>query len=222
MNKNTIGFSIAGKVMCILFFIIANMTINNMAGVSEVWCIYPVFALLWWPMSMIACYRGSYKGYAIVSSFMIIIFLITVNYVTSPIYPWVVYAAYPAIWWPIVMFMGKKAGTIKFAVICSGVTIIYYMALNLIISSQYPWTIYIAYGVLWWPISLCFARKKQPFVYSIVCSSLSVLFFIIVNYVSSPYEIWCIYPIFGFMWWPLSMYYYYHKRRVTGTILQNK
>jgi hypothetical protein len=79
-------------------------------------------------------------------------------------------------------------------------------------SPDYPWAIYPAFAVIWWPLALYYVRKKQYYSFSISASSLMIAFFITVNVVSSPDTIWAIYPIFAVLWWPLSMYYFQVKR----------
>ncbi|MCX7708800.1 MAG: hypothetical protein N2484_03005 [Clostridia bacterium] len=216
MSKSSIGFSIAGSILCILFFITVNLTVNSMAGVDTLWFIYPVFAVLWWPISLFFYARCDRKGYSIISSALIIIFLITVNIFTSPDHPWFLYAVYPVLWWPITLISGERAKTLSFAWCGCISTILYYSALNALISPGYPWAIYPAYAVLWWPISLYFARRKQFFSYSMIGSTITILFFICVNYISSPRSVWAVYPIFGVLWWPLSMYYFSYKKQKSG------
>ena len=141
----------AGSLICILFFITTNLTINQMTGIDSIWFIYPVFAVLWWPLSLIFHGWGRYREYSLVSTFFIILFLITTNYVTSPGHPWFLYAAYPVLWWPITLYAGRKAGTVGYALIGSVSTILYYSALNYQISPAYPWAIFPAFAVLWIP-----------------------------------------------------------------------
>ncbi len=212
MSKNSIGFAIAGSVLCILFFITVNLSVNSMAGTGSLWFVYPVFAVVWWPMSMIFHARADYKGFAAVSSLFIILFLVIVNYTTSPEHPWFLYAVFPVLWWPITMAVGEKAKTLTYAWVVSAATILYYSALNILISPGYPWAIFPAYAVVWWPISLYFARRKAFFGYSVVGSAISILFFGFVNYSSSSHTLWAIYPAFCIIWWPLSIYYFGYKK----------
>lgn len=156
-------------------------------------------------------------GFSISGSALWILFFFSTNYISSPDHPWWLYAAYPFIWWPITMAAGEKAKTIGFAIAASVATILYYSALNLLISPGYTWAIYPAFAVLWWPISMYYASKRKFFAYSLVGSFISVIFFLAVNYVSSPGTIWAVYPIFGVIWWPLSVYYFVYKKAGMST-----
>jgi hypothetical protein len=40
---------------------------------------------------------------------------------------------------------------------------------------------------------------------------LSSALFIVVNIVTTPHNIWAVYPIFAFIWWPLATYYFIYK-----------
>lgn len=212
MSKNAISFSITASIYCILFFVIANISVNHMAGSNTIWFVYPIFAILWWPMTMILLSKGKIKVYSAVSGLLIVLFLIITNYITSPDHPWFLYAGFPAIWWPIVMFAGRKAKTLKFSIVGSISVILYYAVLNFFISPTYPWVIFIIYAVLWWPISMYFPMRKMYFEYSVVGSTLSVIFFVVTNYFSSPTIIWAVYPTFGVMWWVLAVYYFQYKK----------
>jgi uncharacterized membrane protein len=155
-----------------------------------------------------------YKQYAFICSAMVIAFLIIENLLYSPQHLWFIYAIYPIIWWPILMFLEEKAKSMNIALIGCASTIIYYSITNFIMSPQYPWAIYPAFLVIWWPLSLYHAKKKTFVAFSVYASIHISIFFIIVNIVSSPSVIWAIYPIFLVLWWPLSMYFYVYKRRM--------
>ncbi|MCM3626793.1 hypothetical protein M3194_05395 [Paenibacillus glycanilyticus] len=208
MDRQQVGFAAVGSLMSILFF----MIVNYLTSPSEIWFIYPAFVLLFWPLSLASVRKGYYKLYSILGGLLVIVFLLTINYMQFPEYPWFFYAVFPVLWWPIVTYSGSKAKTLTFAVIASVSTIAYYSILNAAMSSGYPWAIYPAFVVLWWPLALYYARKKEYYRFSISASVLAAVFFIIVNAVSSPDTIWAIYPVFAILWWPLSMYYFGVKR----------
>jgi hypothetical protein len=209
MDRHNVGFAVIGSLMTIIFF----MIVNYLTSPNYLWFIYPAFVLLLWPGSLFFIRKGKYKQHALFGSILIIVFLITINYVHSPEHPWFMYVVFPALCWPLAVFCGKKAKTLAFAFIGSMSTILYYSLLNLTLSPDYPWAIYPAFAVLWWPLCLYYSRQKNYFGLSVTASLLTILFFIIVNVVSSPHTIWAIYPVFLILWWPLSMYYYHFKRK---------
>ncbi len=208
MKYYDIGFVAAGSLMTIVFLIIVNLIV----GSSYPWVIYPAFALILWIVGYYFIRTGKRKHLALFYSLLIILFLILTNYLNTPDYPWFLFAIYPILWWPILVFLGDKAAAMSTALIGSISIIIYYFVLNMIFSPQYLWVIYPAFAVLWWPLSLYHAKRKTYFQYSIHASLMISLFFIGVNIISSPGTIWAVYPIFCVLWWPLSMYYFVYKK----------
>lgn len=196
--------------MTMIFLGIVNFT----ASPQTMWFIYPCLLLLLWPITIICMYKRMYKQYSIICSTMIIVFLIIENYIYTPDHLWFIYAIYPILWWPILMYLDEKAKTLKVALIGCASTIIYYALVNIILSPQYPWAIYPAFLVIWWPLALYHAQRKTFVAFSVTATLLISTFFIIVNIVSSPEVIWAIYPIFVTLWWPLSMYFYVYKKRM--------
>ena len=188
--------------------------VNYTTSPQTMWFIYPCLLLLLWPITLFFMAKKLYKQYSIVCSALIIAFLIVENYLYTPNHLWFVYAIYPIIWWPILMYLDEKAKTLKTALIGCASTIIYYTILNIIVSPQYPWAIYPAFLVIWWPLALYHAQRKTFVAFSVTATILISIFFITVNVVSSPDVIWAIYPIFVTLWWPLSMYFYVYKRRM--------
>ncbi|WP_010096355.1 permease prefix domain 1-containing protein [Ornithinibacillus scapharcae] len=52
-------------------------------------------------------------------------------------------------------------------------------------------------------------NSKLNLEYSIWGSLLLIGLFVFINFYYSPQVIWFVYPTFGVLWWPLSMYYRY-------------
>lgn len=194
--------------MTIVFLTVVNIITSP--GYS--WFIYPGFAVAFLTIGLYSMKHRMHKQLAISYSVLIIVFLLVTNYLNTPDYPWFLYAVFPIIWWPILVHLGEKAGSMKVAVIGSSSIILYYAILNILLAPGYPWAIYPAFVVLWWPLSIYHAGKRAYFMFSVHASLLITVFFITVNWVSSPTAIWAVYPIFVVLWWPLSMYYFVHKR----------
>lgn len=199
-----------GSLMTMIFLGFVNYTTSP----QTMWFVYPCLLLLLWPITLFFMAKKLYKQYSIVCSALIITFLIVENYIYAPDHLWFVYAIYPIIWWPILMYLDEKAKTLKTALIGCASTIIYYTILNMIVSPHYTWAIYPAFLVIWWPLALYHAQRKTFVAFSVTATILISIFFITVNVVSSPSVIWAIYPIFVTLWWPLSMYFYVYKRKM--------
>lgn len=208
MKKFDLGFVAAGATMTIIFLLL----VNYLTSPDYPWFLYPFFVLLLCIIGIYCFKKGKHKLLSILSSAIVMMFLIRENVLYTPEYPWVLYAIYPILWWPILVSLGEYAKTMTIAWVGSSSIILYYLILNIFLSPGYLWVIYPAFVVLWWPLSLYHARKKTYFKYSLHASFLIIVFFILVNLISSPHTIWAVYPIFCVLWWPLSMYYFVYKQ----------
>lgn len=206
-------FSIVSALIIIAFLCIT----NYITSPAYPWFIYPVFAVLWWPFSLYFGNRHYIKLYSVIGAGIIIAFLAAVNYLFSPSYPWVLYAAFPVLLWPVCIFLGRRAIKLSIATLCSLVVIAYYTALNMMISNTFPWAIFPAYVVLWWPLAALLVKYRCQMAFSVLGFVLTLIFFTAVNMVTTPNCIWCVYPVFAIMWWPLSMYFFDYKRRLGNT-----
>lgn len=209
MKKYDIGFVATGSVMTIVFLIL----VNYFTSVQYPWFIYPAFILVLFPLGLYCVYAKKYTLFSMVGSFLLLLFLITENYIDMPSYPWFFYTLAPIVMWPALMLLGKRAKSMTAALIGSFSFILYYIILNIFLAPQTPWFIFPAFVILWWPLSLYHIKRKSYFGFSISASLFISLFFISINAIFSPQEIWAVYPIFTVLWWPLSMYYFNYKKR---------
>ncbi|QUI24387.1 hypothetical protein HZI73_19720 [Vallitalea pronyensis] len=208
MRKSTVIFSGIGAFLTISFLII----INHITTPDNQWSMYPSFVIVFWPIIVYYIAMKKYKGLSLVSALILILFLVIINYETSPVHPWFLYASYPILWWPILMYAGKWRKKLSFAIVSSGSLIAYYVVLNVILTPGYPWFIYTTFTFLWWPIIHYFVLTKKLMTFSVMSSLLTSVFFIIVNQVSTPHVIWAIYPVFVVLWWPLVVYCFSYLR----------
>jgi hypothetical protein len=202
MDRHSAGVAAVFTAMGIAGLALLNLLFSP----GYLWFYYAAFVTVWWPLSAYFIPRRNLIGYALVGSFITIIFLAAVNLLNSPGHLWFLYAGYPFLWWPIALRLGRKTGTLSFSLVCSAITIAYYVALNVLLSPGYPWSICVVYAVLWWPLSLRFAKTKHLLRYSIAAALLTIVFFAALNLVSSPGALWAIYPVFAVLWWPLSVF----------------
>lgn len=76
------------------------------------------------------------------------------------------------------------------------------------------WFVYPTFAVLWWPLPLFFhwlrIRNNVPigFGFSVCGFILIACLMLFINFYYTPHIIWCVYPIFAVVWWPLSMLFY--------------
>ena len=201
--------SILGSLITIAFFGI----MNYLTTPGYPWILYVIFAVVWWPLSAFTTSTRHYKLFAFLGAALVLAFLVIDNYVFSPIYLWVIYTIPPLIVWPVLVSLGRRAGSFTAAVVISLMVIAYYAALNRLIAPGFPWVIFPAYAVLWWPVSVATAKKGLHLTFAVSATIMSAAFFVAVNLITSPSAIWWIYPVFAFLWWPISIYYFVYKRR---------
>ncbi len=151
------------------------------------------------------------KRFTIVASLYTLAFLTIVNLINSD-YPWVIFTVPAAIIWPLSVIKPRLFGNRLFAWGLSGAVVSYYLLLNVFFENGHPWIVYIIFAVGWYPFTLHFARNFNPFSYAAFGFIWSSVFFITVNWITTPNEIWAVYPIFAIFWWPLGVYFFGPKR----------
>ena len=201
-------YSLAASFIIIAFLII----VNRVTSPDYLWFIYPTFAVLWWPLSVLLITPRTKKLFSFAGAALIIAFLVITNYMYSPSCLWFLYSAYPVLWWPMGVLLGKKMGSWPVAIIGCAISIAYYIGLNVLLSPGFPWAIFTAYALLWWPLSIVFAKNKNHIAFAVCGTLLSAIFFVATNFITTPSTIWAVYPIFAFLWWPLSVYYFSYRK----------
>jgi hypothetical protein len=206
-------FSIIGSVV-----IIASLLITNyVTSPSVIWFYYPAFAVIWWPLSVLLADRRTIKAYSVVGALILAAFFTLENLLKSPFCPWALLTYFPVLMWPVGILLGKRLGKLYIALPGSLVGILYYAILNITVFPGFPWAIFPAYALLWWPLAIVsFAKRKRPLLFSVAGTLLSTSLFIAVNAVSSSETIWAVYPIFAILWWPLSVYYFVYRQQDAG------
>ena len=204
------AFSVIGSLTVILSALVLNLIFTP----DEFWFYYPAIAVIWWPLGRIFHERGLKRSYSVIGAVILLCFLISENIFRSPGIPWVLFGVYPLIMWPVTVFLGDRRGKTGIALLFSLLGIGYYSVLNLFVFRGFPWAIFPAYALLWWPLSVGAPEKVRELFISISGTILSSALFIVINLVASPRTVWAVYPIFAFIWWPLSVYYFVYRRRI--------
>ncbi|MBB6514274.1 hypothetical protein GGQ92_003097 [Gracilibacillus halotolerans] len=203
-------FAVLGSGVTISFLVMVNLVTNS----TYLWFIYPVPLLLMLPIGLYSFFEQKHTLFSLIGSIVFLIQLVTINLIHTPSYPWFLYALGPIMMWPILSVLGKRNKNVFVASSMSMLFILYYVVLNFYISPGYLWCIFPAFAILWWPLSLYHVKKKSYFAFSVNATILMSVFFICINVLFSPNTIWAVYPIFAVLWWPLSMYFYYYKRKL--------
>ncbi|MDX1357646.1 MAG: hypothetical protein R3232_02320, partial [Clostridia bacterium] len=142
-------------------------------------------------------------GFSIAGSAIIILFMLFINYTTSPGFPWFIYPAFAALWWPMGVYSAQKGGARFMSIAGPLLCIVFFIAVNLTTSPGFLWCIFPIFGILWWPMGYFLGRKAK--ILSIVGSALIIVFFILVNLMTGFGHPWFIYPAFAVIWWPMAV-----------------
>ncbi len=143
--------------------ILSLLLLNLLSSPRYLWCVYPAFGVLWWPLS--AYFAGREQplefalcGAALVSATAFFGYLIS----SFGHHPWFLYPALGVFWWPLSVW-GARAGARRFASTAAQYIILTVLVVNLITSPGFWWWIYPSVCVVWWPIILHLTRltKKE-------------------------------------------------------------
>lgn len=215
-NKKTIKLY---SIIMSLFMVGFLAFVNYLHTPECLWFYQTIFYFIWWPVVMLLGKKAKTLTFSIVSALVIIGYYVMQYLLLTPgVHPWYLYIILPVIWWPVCTTFRDKLHTKTFAFISLGVFTIYYSVLNLILSPNYLWVIYIIYAFSWVVMGNYFRKRKKYFALSICASIVTIVFFSLVNYMNSPNHIWAIYPAFAIVWWPLSLYFFRVRKKVDTTV----
>jgi hypothetical protein len=108
-RSKRIGLSLAFSVWGAILITALVLFINFYYTPHEIWFVYPVFAVAWWPMSLffhwLRVKRAIPVGllYSVCSFVLIIGLMLFINFYYTPKIIWFVYPAFGVIWWPLAM-----------------------------------------------------------------------------------------------------------------------
>ena len=190
--------------------------VNLLYSPSALWAFYPSFAILWWPMTLFFARGRKWFGYSLAASLLTIAFLVVTNLITSPGFLWSLFPALGILWWPLSVYFAKRNKPFGFSLAGSALAIVLFVSINLLTSPSFLWSLFPALGILWWPLSVYFAKRNKPFAFSLAGSTLAIVLFVSINLLTSPSFLWSMFPAFAILWWPLGVYF--HRRKLAHQI----
>lgn len=190
------------------------------AGLRAFWIVEMALFILMVQICVNFSIKGKTAASIITGTLTISLLVIIDLFLQFSSHGWLLYTLYPIIWPIIMIFFPGQLKTIRFAIFSAITGILYYGILNALLSPAYPWFIFPAFALLWWPISMIYARKRQPVFFSVLSTLAIVGFLAAVNLISSPSVLWFLYPGLAVLWWPLSMIYVKKKRQIESEELK--
>lgn len=182
------------------------VTVNLLASPGFLWCIFPVFGVLWWPVSVYFSGKRQPFAYSLCGAALLIGLLIGTYLAASPgAHPWFLYPVLGVVWWPVSVYFTKHKQPLLFSVI--GFLLIAALFISLYLFSSpgaHPWFLYPLLGAFWWPLSVWGAQKGAR-AYSVAGGLTVILTLLAINLAASPAFWWWVYPAFFTLWWPVSV-----------------
>lgn len=145
------SFSYFVTVPLIMYYVVLNIYFEP----RFLWCIFPIFALVWWPLSLNFASRPRLLG--MLGAGWIIIFFAVLNMITTPDLFWAIHPIFAIIWWPLSVYWAKNP--FRFAVIGAIITIAYFSIINCMLSPDQLWAVYPAFAIIWWPLSVYYFKR---------------------------------------------------------------
>jgi hypothetical protein len=204
------------SLVCSLIIIAELFALNYLTSWGEPWFLYPSFAVIWWPIGVFFGSRYP-RALSLIGAVLIIGFITLTNFLESPEYLWAPLAYFPALMWPAGVLLSKHLRKLGVALCGCIAGITYYVAMNIWLFPGFPWAVFVAFALIWWPLVVALAKPGHALSFSLAGSLLVVAFFITTNIITTPDVVWAVYPIFAVSWWPLSVYYFrYRRRKIPG------
>jgi len=198
MKNLKLGFSLTGCALLVATFI----GINILTSPQFPWSLFPVFGVLWLPLSVYSYTKKSPMMMAVTGSALIIVFFIAVNMITSPAFPWCIFPIFAVLWWPLGIYIGRRKNSLLLSVSGSFLTVLFFITVNMITSPGFPWSFFPVFVLLWWPLSVYCVKQKNMKLLSIIGSLLVISFFFVTDYITTPAIGWAFYAAFPVLLWP--------------------
>jgi hypothetical protein len=140
--------------VCFSGGIILTVMILNLLTPGYPWCLFPIFGILWWPLSAYFAGRKEPLRFAAYGTGLLwALFLLTYLFFTPHAHPWFLYPALGVFWWPLSVW-GARVGARKFSITAALHVILTLLTINLITTPNFWWWIYPSILVLWWPAAV--------------------------------------------------------------------
>ncbi|MBN1777267.1 MAG: hypothetical protein JW811_04015 [Clostridiales bacterium] len=182
------------------------VTVNLLTSPGFLWFVFPVFGLLWWPLSVYFAGKKKPFAYAVCGAALLCgLFLVTYLLTSPGAHPWFIYPMLGVVWWPLSVYFTGKKKPLPFALLGFAVIAALFVLLWVLTGTgTHPWFVYPILGVFWWPLSV-WGAKKGARAFAVAGGLYTILMLLAVNLVTSPAFWWWVYPAFFALWWPASV-----------------
>ncbi len=187
-----------------LAIVVMIVTINLLTSPGFLWCIFPVFGIAWWPLSVYFSQKRNPLAYALCGAALLIGLFLATYLLTSPgAHPWFLYPALGVVWWPLSVWgAGKDARVMSIA---GGLTVIAtLLTINLMTSPSFLWFWYPAFFMLWWPLSVLLGKRANTMAFALGSAVAGSLFLLVMHAIQTPAATpWYLFVLLPLFWWPV-------------------
>ena len=198
-HRYAASFSLVGSALIILFFALVNL----FSGARFPWAIYPIFAVLWWPMGVILGRKP--KALSVAGSLAIIALLFLTNYLTTPATPWFLYPTFAVLWWPLALFFGAR-GAKPFSVIGFLLLSGFAAIVNEITTPGILWFHYVIFAASLWPLGVFLGNPKTQKAFSVLGALYIFAFCAADNLIHLPGTLWVLFTVYPLILWPVCVF----------------
>jgi len=149
--------SLYDSTFLLIFFIV----VNYMHTPDYPWFLFVLGPIVLWPILMFLGHKAKSLNTALIGSLGIIFYYSILNMLLFPQYIWVIYIAFPVLWWPLAVYHVKNKTYFNFSVHASLFISLFFIIVNMINSPQTIWAVYPIFIVLWWPLSMYYFYYKK-------------------------------------------------------------
>ena len=185
--------------------VLTAVTVNLLTSPGFPWLIFPVFAVLWWPLSVYYAGKQQPLRYALWGAGLLTAFFVLTYLVASPgAHPWFAYPILAVLWWPLAVW-GARAGARKFSVAGGAYAIATLLTVNLLASPGFGWWVYPAFLALWWPFSVLLGQRAKSMGFAASSAAAAILFTLVMHRVHGPASVpWYWFTLLPILWWPVA------------------
>lgn len=125
------------------------------------WSMYPIFGILWWPLSVYFHGRREPLHFAVYGTVLLfLLFLLTYLFASPGAHPWFLYPMLGVFWWPLSVW-GSLVGARRFSVTGATYVVLTLVLINLLTSPGHWWWMYPSFFILWWPLGVYLHRRGR-------------------------------------------------------------
>lgn len=141
--------------------IILSLIILNRFTSPYPWSLYPVFGILWWPLSAYFAGRHQPLHFAVYGmALLAALFFLTWLFSTPGAHPWFLYPMLAVFWWPLSVW-GWHVGAKRFSVTGATYVVLMLVIINLLTSPGHWWWMYPSFFAVWWPFGVHLGQRAR-------------------------------------------------------------